>query len=128
MSCLIDLFLVNGDKNLQSHIQEYIVAQAQLQTVSNPSGGLSDGAGLGEAKFNVDNTAFTGAWGRPQRDGPPLRATAMIAYANWLIVSFWTCFFFFFFDSQGTIVLTVTSTGKWTDFDGRVDYLAHCPE
>lgn len=23
--------------------------------------------------------------GRPQRDGPPLRAIAMISYANWLI-------------------------------------------
>lgn len=53
--------------------------------VPNPSGDLSDGAGLGEPKFNVDETAFTGAWGRPQRDGPALRATALIAYSNWLL-------------------------------------------
>ena len=33
----------------------------------------------------ADLTQFTGAWGRPQRDGPPLRAIAMIAYANYLV-------------------------------------------
>jgi glucoamylase len=52
--------------------------------LSNPSGSVSSG-GLGEPKFNADGSAFTGAWGRPQRDGPALRATAVITYANWLI-------------------------------------------
>lgn len=65
-------------------IENYINAQAIIQGVSNPSGGLSTG-GLGEPKFNVDETAFTGSWGRPQRDGPALRATALIAYSKWLI-------------------------------------------
>jgi glucoamylase len=41
--------------------------------------------GLGEPKFNIDESAFTGPWGRPQRDGPALRSTAVITYANWLI-------------------------------------------
>jgi glucoamylase len=85
VKCLVDAFIA-GNTNLQSTIQQYISAQAHLQTVSNPSGGLSTG-GLGEPKLNVDETAFTGAWGRPQRDGPALRATALIAYANYLIVS-----------------------------------------
>ncbi|KAL0256741.1 glycoside hydrolase 15 protein [Diplodia seriata] len=80
---LVDQFIA-GDSSLQDEIQEYIVAQARLQGIDNPSGGLSTG-GLGEPKFNVDLTQFTDAWGRPQRDGPPLRATAMIAYARWLI-------------------------------------------
>lgn len=80
---LVDQFLA-GNTKLESKIQDYISAQAGLQTVNNPSGGLCTG-GLGEPKFMVDLTAFTGAWGRPQRDGPALRATAMIAYANYLI-------------------------------------------
>ena len=67
---LVDTFIA-GDTALQSHIQDYIGAQAVLQTVCNPSGCLSTG-GLGEPKFNVDETEFTGAWGRPQRDGPGL--------------------------------------------------------
>lgn len=65
---LVDTFIA-GDTSLQSQIENYISAQADLQTVSNPSGDLYTG-GLGEPKFNVDETAFTGAWGRPQRDGP----------------------------------------------------------
>ena len=71
LKLLIDEFIA-GNSSLQSTIEYYIVAQAKLQTVSNPSGSLSSG-GLGEPKFNIDLTAFTGAWGRPQRDGPALR-------------------------------------------------------
>jgi glucoamylase len=80
---LVERF-VNGDTSLRQKIDDYVSAQAFLQGVSNPSGG-PDSGGLGEPKFNVDRTAFTGAWGRPQRDGPPLRATALTIYANWLI-------------------------------------------
>ncbi|KAJ9492467.1 hypothetical protein VN97_g756 [Penicillium thymicola] len=81
---LIDEFIA-GDTSLESTIQDYISAQAKLQAVSNPSGDLSDGSGLAEPKYNVDLTAFTDAWGRPQRDGPALRATALITYGNHLI-------------------------------------------
>ncbi|KAK7711543.1 glycoside hydrolase 15 protein [Botryosphaeria dothidea] len=81
---LVDHFIA-GDYSLQDEIEEFIISQAKLQGVSNPSGDLSSGTGLGEPKFNVDLTQFTGAWGRPQRDGPALRATSMIAYAHWLI-------------------------------------------
>ncbi|RQM05172.1 hypothetical protein DH86_00003182 [Scytalidium sp. 3C] len=71
---------------LQSTIEDYIHAQAVLQTVSNPSGTfLPAGLGLGEPKFQVDGTRFNGAWGRPQRDGPALRAISLINYSNWLI-------------------------------------------
>jgi len=52
--------------------------------VSNPSGTVKTG-GLGEPKFNIGGSAFTGSWGRPQRDGPALRSTAIITYANWLL-------------------------------------------
>ncbi|EJP69160.1 glucoamylase I precursor [Beauveria bassiana ARSEF 2860] len=83
--CLVDRFTHSYDGSLQKLIQEYIAAQAKVQGVSNPSGSLSDGAGLAEPKFHVDLSAFTGPWGRPQRDGPALRAIAMISYSNWLI-------------------------------------------
>ncbi|KAF4331727.1 glucoamylase [Fusarium beomiforme] len=80
---LVERF-IRGEKSLQRNIDEYISAQAKLQGVTNPSGGPESG-GLGEPKFQVNLTAFTGSWGRPQRDGPALRATALILYANWLI-------------------------------------------
>lgn len=82
---IVDQFVHSYDSSLETEIQNYIISQAVLQGVSNPSGSLSGGAGLGEPKFNVDMSQFTGSWGRPQRDGPGLRATAMIGYANWLV-------------------------------------------
>lgn len=60
---LIDIFANDYNTTLQSDIQNYITAQARLQGVSNPSGSLSNGAGLGEPKFNVDLSQFTGDWG-----------------------------------------------------------------
>ncbi|KAJ5622771.1 hypothetical protein N7490_011376 [Penicillium lividum] len=89
LKVLIDLFR-NGDTALLSIIEEYIDAQAYLQTVSNPSGSLSGGLGLGEPKFNIDETAYTGSWGRPQRDGPALRATALISFGQWLVANGYT--------------------------------------
>lgn len=85
MQVVVDLFR-NGHSELQNVIMDFVSSQAHIQGVSNPSGSLSNGAGLGEPKFYVDETAFTGSWGRPQRDGPALRATALINFGNWLMV------------------------------------------
>ncbi|RAK73005.1 glycoside hydrolase family 15 protein [Aspergillus fijiensis CBS 313.89] len=76
----------DGDKtSIERILQHFVTSQATQQTISNPSGSLADGAGLGEPKFHVNMTEFTEAWGRPQRDGPPLRASALIAYGNHLV-------------------------------------------
>ncbi|KAF8999290.1 glycoside hydrolase family 15 protein [Cyathus striatus] len=84
MKWVIDQFTSEKDASLRTTIDSWVAAQAIQQQVSNPSGTVSSG-GLGEPKFNIDLSAFTGGWGRPQRDGPALRATAFITYANWLI-------------------------------------------
>ncbi|KAH6722791.1 1, 4-alpha-D-glucan glucohydrolase [Leptodontidium sp. MPI-SDFR-AT-0119] len=85
MKMIVDEFIF-GKTELQSYIEDYIHAQAVLQTVANPSGTfLPAGLGLGEPKYQVDGSRFNGAWGRPQRDGPALRAIALITYSNYLI-------------------------------------------
>ena len=38
--------------------------------------------GLGEPKFNLDNTLFTGPWGRPQNDGAATSAITLIEFSN----------------------------------------------
>ncbi|KAJ7029291.1 glucoamylase [Mycena alexandri] len=81
---IIDQFTTGQDTTLLGQIQNFITAESDLQQVTNPSGTISTG-GLGEPKFNIDGSAFTGPWGRPQRDGPALRSTSMISYANWLL-------------------------------------------
>lgn len=65
-------------------MRSYAAYQARLQSTPNPSGDLWTG-GLSEPKFQVDGSSFTGSWGRPQRDGPALRALALIPYAHWLL-------------------------------------------
>ncbi|KAI0409703.1 carbohydrate-binding module family 20 protein [Xylaria palmicola] len=85
MKMIVDEFLL-GKKQLEVHIENFIRSQAIVQTVANPSGTfLPNGAGLGEPKYNVDLARYNGAWGRPQRDGPALRAIALITYSNWLV-------------------------------------------
>ncbi|KAK0715681.1 Six-hairpin glycosidase-like protein [Lasiosphaeris hirsuta] len=82
---IVDEF-IDGNADLQPYIDDFVHAQAILQTGSNPSGTLlPSGTGLGEPKYKADGTRFNGNWGRPQRDGPALRATALIGYANWLV-------------------------------------------
>lgn len=40
---------------------------------------------LGEPKFYLNGTVYTNAWGRPQNDGPALRAMTLIRFANSLL-------------------------------------------
>jgi glucoamylase len=63
---IVDQFTLGEDTSLRDQIDNFFAAEAALQQVSNPSGTVTTG-GLGEPKFNIDGTAFTGAWGRPQR-------------------------------------------------------------
>lgn len=49
---------------------------------------LSDApSGLGEPKFHVDGRPYVGPWGRPQNDGPALRALVMSRWAKTLLAS-----------------------------------------
>jgi Glycosyl hydrolases family 15 len=54
------------DSTHRKRLDDYVASQTVLQNVNNPSGSLTTG-GLGEPKFEIDLTAFTGSWGRPQR-------------------------------------------------------------
>ncbi|GJE98974.1 glycoside hydrolase family 15 protein [Phanerochaete sordida] len=83
---IVDQYTSGTDTSTRALIDAFVAAEGTLQQVTNPSGSVSTG-GLGEPKFNIDETAFTGSWGRPQRDGPALRSTAIINYANWLIAN-----------------------------------------
>jgi glucoamylase len=63
---ITDQYTLGQDTSLRDQIDNFFAAEAALQQVSNPSGLVTTG-GLGEPKFNIDGTAFTGSWGRPQR-------------------------------------------------------------
>ncbi|KAL1652933.1 Glucoamylase, intracellular sporulation-specific [Didymella pomorum] len=84
MNTLVDVY---GDDTssslggqLSTILDAYTSLQQTIQRTSNPSGTYGDLSGLGEPKFEIDGTPFTGSWGRPQRDGPALRALTLIHY------------------------------------------------
>lgn len=84
---LIDYLDDNGFQDPNNYgivksVESYIEQSYHLQRVDNPSGSFEDLRGLGEPKFNVDGSAFQGNWGRPQRDGPPLRLITIAHYLS----------------------------------------------
>lgn len=78
------LYVENPSSKLSDSLETILTAythlQAQLQRTTNPSGTFDDLQGLGEPKFHVNGSAFSDSWGRPQRDGPALRAVTLIKY------------------------------------------------
>ncbi|KAF1934747.1 hypothetical protein EJ02DRAFT_167345 [Clathrospora elynae] len=84
MNTLVDVYAddpsSSSASSLATILDAYTSLQRDIQHTSNPSGTLDDLSGLGEPKFHVDGTPFTASWGRPQRDGPALRALTLMHY------------------------------------------------
>ncbi|KAI9285590.1 glucoamylase 1 [Umbelopsis sp. AD052] len=78
MHVVVNQFNTTGAKNstISKIITDYVTFQANAQTESTPCNCL------GEPKFNPDGSAYTGAWGRPQNDGPAERAITLIKFAD----------------------------------------------
>lgn len=83
MALVVDQYARTPSAELKAYylnlIWEYVDFSRLNQTTPTPSGGP------GEPKFHVDGSAFTGPWGRPQNDGPALRALTLIRFAQLLI-------------------------------------------
>lgn len=75
---LIEFYEISNDQKIKQLIFDWIEAETYRQNMPTLSG-------LGEPKFNVDGSGFSGPWGRPQNDGPALRALSMIRFARILI-------------------------------------------
>ncbi|KAF2754367.1 hypothetical protein EJ05DRAFT_443389 [Pseudovirgaria hyperparasitica] len=80
MSTLVDMYAKSPSADLSLIISAFVTLQYKIQHIDNPSGGFDDLAGLGEPKFLVNGSPFNRNWGRPQRDGPALRALALMAF------------------------------------------------
>lgn len=65
-------------------ILRYARNARKRQSTENRSG-QGDARGLGEPKWHVDNSPFVDDWGRPQNDGPALRARTLIYFAEVLL-------------------------------------------
>jgi glucoamylase len=78
MRTLVDYWEITRDPKIKKMLMVWVDAEEHRQTMPTL-------AGLGEVKFNIDGTAYMGPWGRPQNDGPALRAIAMIKLARLLL-------------------------------------------
>ena len=88
MNAVVSLYENETDAARKNEYEEtltnFIRFSAMNQTTANRSDKLSSGR-LGEPKFLVNGADFAGDWGRPQNDGPALRAITLIRLANlWL--------------------------------------------
>ncbi|TMW66050.1 hypothetical protein Poli38472_003815 [Pythium oligandrum] len=72
---VVHSYYQNGDKSLEQTFWDHATFTKTIQ-------GKTTLTGLGEAKYNVDGTAFNDPWCRPQNDGPAVRASSFIRFAN----------------------------------------------
>ncbi|AAU26519.1 TPA: Dot/Icm T4SS effector LegY [Legionella pneumophila] len=61
---------------------EYVSWTEKIQHQADPIAGQDI---LGEPKFYINGNPFDGEWGRPQNDGPALRASVLIRFAQQLL-------------------------------------------
>lgn len=66
----------------KNRIFNYVSWTQTIQHQHNPHPGYDI---LGEPKFYIDGYPFDGPWGRPQNDGPALRASVLIRFAQKLL-------------------------------------------
>jgi glucoamylase len=87
MQVVVNLYANASGQDKQNYFQilsDFVDFSSMIQQRPNRSGNPWD-MGPGEPKFNVDGSVYTADWGRPQTDGPAIRASAMIHFANLLI-------------------------------------------
>ncbi len=63
----------------KKHLAKFLLDFVDLSRRNQLSNTLS---GMGEPKFHVNGDPFNGPWGRPQNDGPALRAIALVQLAD----------------------------------------------
>ncbi|KAK9455899.1 Six-hairpin glycosidase-like protein [Dipodascopsis uninucleata] len=81
MRALVDAYASTRNDSLRDILMAYVDDTHHVQRTENPSGAFESG-GLGEPKYEVDGTPFMDSWGRPQRDGPALRAITITEFVR----------------------------------------------
>ncbi|OGV39648.1 MAG: glucoamylase [Legionellales bacterium RIFCSPHIGHO2_12_FULL_42_9] len=82
MDLIADWYEAYGQHEDKIRLLNYVSWTQKIQQQTDPNPGQDI---IGEPKFNLDSTPYIGAWGRPQNDGPALRALTLIHFANVLL-------------------------------------------
>jgi glucoamylase len=76
---LIDYYELKKDPKIKKMIFTWVEAERYRQNQPTFTG-------LGEPKYLIDGSGYTGGWGRPQNDGPALRAISLIKFARLMLL------------------------------------------
>ncbi len=82
MNTIFDLMVVETNQAKKEQLEKLMFGFVERVRGNQQASGFWN---LGEPKYHVDGEPFTGPWGRPQHDGPGLRAVTLIKFANYLI-------------------------------------------
>ncbi|HRD69102.1 MAG TPA: glycoside hydrolase family 15 protein [Legionella sp.] len=82
MSLVETWYESNHASDYKNRLYEYVNWTKTIQHQIDP---LPNQDILGEPKFYLNGYPFDGAWGRPQNDGPAIRASVLIRFAHQLL-------------------------------------------
>lgn len=80
MISLMDVYQTTDNNEIKNKIHQALFDYLAFSNLTQ-----QNATHPGEPKFYVDAAAYTKPWGRPQNDGPALRAISLIHFANLLI-------------------------------------------
>ncbi|KAK5005765.1 hypothetical protein LTR28_007309 [Elasticomyces elasticus] len=80
MDVVQTLYAAANSKTAKSQYETILFQYAGARATEQNDPGLQ--TGLGEPKFYLNNTIFTGPWGRPQNDGPATAAITLMEFAK----------------------------------------------
>lgn len=75
MDTILTMYERSTDVAEKRHLIQHVLDFANFTRVNQTTQTI---AGIGEVKFYVSGDGFLGPWGRPQNDGPALRASTLI--------------------------------------------------
>jgi glucoamylase len=82
MATIVALYSRTKDLAEKDRLRSYIINYINFASICSSQPPLNKIEIYGEPKFNIDGTLWTGAWGRPQNDGPALLAIVAIQMAK----------------------------------------------
>jgi glucoamylase len=85
MDVVVKLYAAASDPVAKDGYEQILFQYAQARANEQNDPDLQ--TGLGEPKFELNNSVFSGPWGRPQNDGPAESATTLMEFANAYLAS-----------------------------------------
>jgi glucoamylase len=80
MDVVQQLYAAASSSDAQNYYSSILFAYSQARATEQTDPDLQ--TGLGEPKFLLNNSVFTGPWGRPQNDGAATSAVTLMNFAN----------------------------------------------